>query len=161
MIDALKNWFLGLSRREQWLITLAAALVGLVLIGYIALFGWNLVSDARKDLDEAIQRRGRIEARLSTPGKVAARANDNAPAFTSGQSLESFMTTSAEVAGFELAQITARGDSEVNIRIASIKAGPMMVWLSQLEQQGLEAYELNMRRAEGGFVSADIGLRKR
>ncbi|MGL5839958.1 MAG: type II secretion system protein GspM [Sphingorhabdus sp.] len=162
MIEQLKNWFVGRSPREQWLLAAAAVLAGLVVLVYGLLFpGINAIEAAEKDLDAAIERRGRIEARAELFRKVPARPAQSAPALPAGQTLENFVKESAAAAGFEIAEGSATGANGFALRMASVKAGALLAWLSRLAAQGVEATEIRLRKGEGGFVAADVTLERR
>ena len=63
MIQSLRTWFYALSEREQWLVGVAGALAALVLLVFaIILPILGAVDDAIVAHDEAVARRGRIEA---------------------------------------------------------------------------------------------------
>jgi type II secretory pathway component PulM len=117
------------------------------------------INIAEKELGVATERRGRLEARAvlvkGTP-KVEPSATSSAPIADLG----SFIGESAAAAGFEPADGAAAGD-EYAFRLASAKAGPLMLWLTGLEAQGIELAEIKLRAGEGGYVAADIRLRKK
>jgi general secretion pathway protein M len=162
MIEQLKNWFSTRSPREQWLLAIAGILAALVLAVYGMLFpGLSAIENAAKDLDAAIERRGRIEARAEQYRKKPAAAALSVPALPDGKTLESFVKESALAEGFEIAEGSAVGANGFTFRMASIKAGALLAWLSGLSQKGVEATEIRLRKGEGGFVAADITLERR
>ena len=61
MIVRLRNWFMALSRREQWLVGIAGGLAAWVLLVFgIILPALSAIDAAKLELDEAAQRRGQI-----------------------------------------------------------------------------------------------------
>ncbi len=161
MIAQLKNWFLARSLREQWMLGVAAALLALAILVYgLILPGYAAIGKAEQDLAQATERRGRIEARAAL---VSARPDGAAQiaAVNDGRTLETLINESAAASGFELANGAAAGTDEFAFRLASTKAGPLLAWLTGLESQGIDVAEIKLRKAEGGFVSADIRLRKK
>ncbi len=159
MIEHMKNWFSGLSVREQALLGIAALLGGLVLLVYgIALPSYAATKAAEKELDVATERRGRIEARAALVKQGPATAAKAASAL---QSLESVISEGAASGGFEIATASALGVDEYSFRLASAKAGPLMMWLTNLEAQGIDLAEIKMQKIDGGFVSADIRVRRK
>jgi general secretion pathway protein M len=157
MIEQAKHWFQGRSRREQWMLGTAAALFAAVVAFYgLILPGYAAVNAAERDLSEATERRGRIVARASLmPAKPV-----SAPAQQDGRTLEAIVAESAVAQGFEIMDGAAAGTDEFAFRLASAKAGPLLAWLTGLESQGIELSEIKMRKGDGGFVSADMRLRK-
>jgi general secretion pathway protein M len=160
MIEELKTWFEARAPRERWLLGVAATLSALVIVVYGMLFpAMSALSTARNDLNAAVEKRGRIEAKLAS-FRGAASGSPVAPIAT-GQPLQAMVKDSAESAGFELAEVNANGSNGVRFRMASVKAGALLAWISRLETQGLELSEIQLRKTEDGFVSADVALATR
>jgi general secretion pathway protein M len=162
MIEQAKNWFLGRSRREQWMLSAAAALFAAVVAVYgLIVPGYAAIGAAERGLSQATERRGRIVARVSLlsakPGNAASRPS----AAPDGRTFEAIATESATAGGFEITNGAGSGPDEFAFRLASAKAGPLMSWLTGLESQGIELAEIKMRKSDGGFVSADVRLRKK
>lgn len=161
MIAQLKNWYLALSSREQWLVGLAGGLVGLVVLIYaIILPTWLAIDDAEAELSAATERRGRLEA-LALIAKTAPRASPATAVLADGAALESIISASAIAGGFELSNGAAAGSDEYGFRLASAKAGPLLAWLTGLEAQGIGVIEIRLQQGEGGFVAADVRVRRR
>ena len=160
MIEQFKNWFSGRSAREQYLLSVAGGLTLLMLIIFgMILPGYNAIDSAEKELDAATKRRGNIEASVAL-----AKANSGSPAtavIASGTSLESVISSSATASGFEIADGAEMGVDEYRFRLASIKAGALFAWLTGLEAQGIELAQISVRKGEGGFVTAEIRLRRK
>jgi general secretion pathway protein M len=162
MIEQLKTWFSGRSQREQGLLAVAAGLAAIVLLVFgIVLPGYAAIGSAEKELDAAIQRRGAIEAVVSSAKSRSAVRNNLDGSSGVGSSLEVAVTESATAAGFELADGTAIGVDEYRFRLASTKAGALLAWITNLENQGIELSSISLRGGEGGFVSADVRVRRK
>ena len=162
MITQWKAWFLGRSDRERRLLAIAAGLAALVLLVFgIALPVYAAVGSAEKELDAAIQRRGAIEAVVtSAKSRSAAQSSLSGPSVAGGN-LEAAISDSATAAGFELADGAAIGIDEYRFRLASTKAGALLAWITNLENQGIELSSISVKGSEGGFVTADVRVRRK
>jgi general secretion pathway protein M len=159
MIEQCKAWFLGRSPREQWMLAIAGVLLAGVIAVYVLILpGYAAVTAAEKELDVATERRGRIQARAAL---VLASSGKGVIAAADGQTMEAIISESAAANGFEIVDAAASGPVEYAFRLPSAKAGALLVWLTNFEPQGLELAEIKMRKSEGGFVSADVRLRKK
>jgi type II secretory pathway component PulM len=78
-----------------------------------------------------------------------------------GASLDSLVGESASAGGFEIADGAMVGTDEFRFRLASVKAGALFNWLTALEAQRIELAQITLRKAEGGFVSADVRVRRK
>jgi general secretion pathway protein M len=162
MIEQLKTWFSGRSQREQNLLAVAAGLAAIVLLVFgLALPVYAAIGSAEKELDTAIQRRGAIEAVVTSAKSHPATGSNLGGASSVGGSLEAAISASATAAGFELADGTAIGVDEYRFRLASTKAGALLAWITNLESQGIELSSINLKGGEGGFVSADVRVRRK
>ena len=160
MIEQFKNWFSGRSAREQYMLGVAGGLALLMLIIFgMILPGYNAIGSAEKELDAATKRRGNIEVSVAL-----AKANSGSPiaaVVASGAALETVIASSATASGFEVADGGAIGMDEYRFRLASTKAGALFAWLTGLEAQGIELAQISVRKGEGGFVTAEIRLRRK
>jgi general secretion pathway protein M len=161
MIAQMKNWFEALSSREQWLVGIAGGLLALVVLVYgIAVPTYQAIDRAQTELAEATERRGRLEA-LAALAKAAPNSATGAAVVASGATLESMITEGATSGGFEISSGAAAGTDEYSFRLASTKAGPLLAWLTGLEAQGIMVSEIRLQQGEGGFVAADVRVRRR
>ena len=160
MIEQFKNWFSGRSAREQYMLGVAGGLALLMLIIFgMILPGYNAIGSAEKELDAATKRRGNIEASVAL-----AKANSGTSAtavVASDAALETVIASSATSSGFEIADGAAIGVDEYRFRLASTKASALFAWLTGLESQGIELAQISVRKGEGGFVTAEIRLRRK
>lgn len=157
MMEQVKAWFQARAPRERWLLGLASVLLAVVIAVYGLLFpSIAALGSAEKELYAAIEQRGRMEAKVASLTKPASK---NAPSpLADGQSLQALIKSSAEAAGLEIAEVNAIGPSRVTFRMASVKAGALLAWISRMETQGVELKNVQLRKIEGGFVSADVEL---
>lgn len=162
MIAQLKTWFFGRSGRKRWLLDDAAGLVLLVLFVFgLILPGYAALGSAEKELDVAIQRRGAIEAVVSS-AKFRSAAVENISATTGGSgSLEVAVSDRATAGGFEIAGGTAIGVDEYRFHLAGTKPGALFAWLTNQEGQGIELAQISVRGGVGGFVSSDMRVRRK
>ena len=66
MTASLRTWFAQLSPREQWLVGIAGGLAAIVLLIFgILLPAMSAIDNAKIAQDDAVQRRGRIEATVA------------------------------------------------------------------------------------------------
>jgi general secretion pathway protein M len=161
MIAQIRSWFASLSTREQWLVGIAGGLLGLTVLLYgIILPMHGAITASEKELEAATERRGRLQARAAL-AKAAPKTDANVTIVSNGATLGTVLADSASSEGFEMSDGTASGTDEYSFRLASAKAGPMLAWLTGLEAQGIELAEIKMQRGDGGYVSADVRVRKR
>jgi type II secretory pathway component PulM len=162
MIERAKNWFQARSPREKWMLGIAAALLaGAVAVYGVILPGYAAIDAAERDLSAATERRGRIVARAALQSSTPNDASSGQRGASDSRTVEAIVMESAMAGGFEIMDGAATGTDEFAFRLASAKAGPFMAWLTELESQGIELSEIKMRKGEGGFVSADVRLRKK
>jgi general secretion pathway protein M len=157
MMDAVKNWWNGLSMRERWLVGVAGALV-------IAVLGWALgrpAIGAFLDLESrhsaAIEREGRVAAKVQwlarRPAKSVAVAVD-------AVAIDQYLAQSAGEIGLTLDRNEARGQGQATIAIATAKAPVLTEWLASLEGQGFVVDQLTITPAADGTVGMTAELRK-
>jgi general secretion pathway protein M len=156
MIARLRNWFLALSRREQWLVGIAAMLAAwvVVIFGIVAPM-MSAIDAARDDLDEATERRGRIEAKVDA---ALARKPQAAPVIAD---IDLFVSQAAAEQGFDIVKGPAGPSGQIALRIESARAPALLGWLSQLEGQGVTVRSISLRSRNGSSVTVDLQLEGR
>jgi type II secretory pathway component PulM len=161
MMEQASNWFAQRSQREQAMLAIAGGLLLLAILVFgVILPGHSLTRSAGRELDMAIERRGRIEAGVAL-AKAKSPVVSAPPAAVAGASLDSLVGESASAGGFEIADGAMVGTDEFRFRLASVKAGALFNWLTALEAQRIELAQITLRKAEGGFVSADVRVRRK
>lgn len=155
MIARLRNWFIALSRREQWLVGIAGGLTAWVsLVFGIILPALSAIDAAKLELDEAVQRRGRIEATVDSASrqKPAAQA--------SNADVDLIVTQSAAEQGFDLIKSNSGGAGQLSFRIDQARAPALLAWLSGLEAQGVEVRMITLRGGANGSQTVDAQLQR-
>ena len=156
MIAAARNWFLALSRREQYLVGIAGSLTALVVLIFgIILPAMAAIDSARFELDEAVQRRGRIEASAES----ASQQKPSGQAATSGD-IELMVTQSAAEQGFDIVKSPGGGAGQISFRIDQARAPALLAWLSGLEPQGAEIRSISLRGGASGSLTVDAQMQQ-
>lgn len=156
MIDNLKTWYFALSNRERVLVSVAGALtVVVVLIFGILLQAMSALEQAESGLDEAVQRRGRIEA---TVAAASLQKPSEVPPAQAG--IDLVVTQGAAEKGFDLLKPTNSAPGQVDFRIEQARAPALLAWLSELESQGIFISSITMRSATNGSVTVEAQLRQ-
>lgn len=158
MTAAIRTWFFGLSQRERWLVGMAGGLTALVIL----LFGIVLpllaaIAQAETDHDEAVARRGRIEA------TVAAAMQKPAKAPVAITDLNLVVVQGAAEKGFDLISSTGGAPGQATFRIDQARAPALLGWLSELEAQSVDARNITLRGGPNGSITveAQLGARGR
>lgn len=156
MIVAFRQWFSALSEREQWLVGIAGMLAGLVLLVFgIILPAFSAIESAETAHDEAVQRRGRIEATVAAAtGKVAAGIPPGSA------TIDLIVTQSAAEQGFDMVKSANAMPGEMAFRMEQARAPALFAWLAELESQGVEARSISLRARANGSVTVDAQLRQ-
>lgn len=157
MMDAVKSWWSGLSRRERWLVGIAGILA-------LAVFGWAIGRPAVAafvDLETrhqaAIEREGRVAAKAALLGQKPAKS---VAATTDAIQIDQYLAQSAGEIGLTLDRNEARGDRQATVAIATAKAPVLTDWLAGLEGQGFVVDQLTITPAADGTVGMTAELRK-
>lgn len=157
MTERLKNWWLGLSLRERWLVGIAGVLaLGVVLWGVgrpaVAAF-----VDLENQHRAAIEREGRVAAKVQL---LAQRPAKSAAAAVDAVAIDQFLAQSASEIGLTLDRNEARGQGQATIAIATARAPVLTDWLAALEGQGFVIDQLTITPAADGTVGLTADLRK-
>lgn len=156
MIAAARNWFMALSRREQWLVGIAGGLTAWVLLVFgIILPAMSAIDAARLAHDEAVQRRGRIEATVES----ASRQKPSGAA-TSSADIDLVVTQSAAENGFDLIKSASGGPGQISFRIDQARAPALLAWLAGIEAQGVDVRTLSLRGGASGSLTVDAQLQR-
>jgi general secretion pathway protein M len=155
MIDALKSWFAGLSQREQRLVGAAGILGAFILLVFgIIMPALTAIEDARTAHDEAVERRGRIEALVARA--TAAKPTNNAAVVAD---IDLVVTQSAAESGFDVLKSESAAPGEISFRIDQARAPALLGWLSELEDKGLQTESLTLRGSPAGVVTVEARMR--
>lgn len=156
MIAAARIWFAALTRREQLLVGIAGGLGALVLL----LFGLimpilSAIDSAKLAHDDAVQRRGRIEATVD----AALMQKPNARVAGSPD-IEMIVTQGAAEKGFDLIKSGNAAPGQVTFRMDQARAPALLAWLNDLESQDVMVSGLTLRSGPNGSISVDAQLQK-
>jgi general secretion pathway protein M len=156
MIAALRHWFMALSSREQRLVGVAGVLTALVVLIFgIILPGMAAIDRAEVAHDEAVQRRGRIEASVA----AAAVPKTGGPAASSAD-IELIVTQSAAEKGFDLLKSAGATPGQISFRMDQARAPALFAWLTELEVQGVHVHNIALRGGASGSLTVDAQLQK-
>jgi general secretion pathway protein M len=155
MIAALRTWFTGLSRREQYLVGIAGGLTALVVLIFgIILPAMAAIDSAKLELDEAVQRRGRIEA------SVESAASQKPAGQVAGGDIDLLVSQSAAEQGFDIVKSAGGGAGQISFRIDQARAPALLAWLSGLEAQGITVRSISLRGGTSGSLTVDAQLQQ-
>ena len=156
MIAAARIWFVNLSSREQWLVGVAGALTALVLLIFAIILPFmSAIDRAKVDHDEAVQRRGRIEATVeATVGQKAAGSP------VSGANIDLIVTQGAAEKGFDLIKSANSAPGHMTFRMDQARAPALFAWFAELETQGIQVRSINLRGGASGSLSVDAQLQQ-
>lgn len=155
MIAALRVWFVNLSNREQWLVGVAGALAGFALLVFgIILPSLSAIDQAEIAHDEAVQRRGRIEAAV----QAALAGQPPVAAASDSGNIDLVVTQSAAENGFDLVKSANAARGQMTFRIDQARAPALLAWLTELETQGAVVRSMSLRSGASGRVTVDAQL---
>jgi general secretion pathway protein M len=156
MIENLKTWYFALTSRERVLVSVAGILTAVVVVIFgILLPTMSALEQAESGLDEAVQRRGRIEAAVE-----AASLQKPAAALPAQADIDLVVTQGAAEKGFDLLKPTNSAPGQVDFRIEQARAPALLAWLSELESQGISVSTITMRSGANGSVTVEAQLRQ-
>lgn len=157
MMDAVKNWWGGLSMRERWLVGVAGVLAVAVLVWVLGRPAVAAFVDLESRHSAAIEREGRVAAKVQLlaqrPAKSVATAVD-------AVAIDQYLAQSAGEIGLTLDRNEARGQGQATIAIGAAKAPVLTDWLASLEGQGFVVDHLTITPAADGTVGMTAELRK-
>jgi general secretion pathway protein M len=156
MIAALRSWFMALSAREQRLVGIAGGLTALVVLVFgIILPGMSAIDRAEVAHDEAVQRRGRIEA--SVAGAAGQKVGEPGAGIAD---IELVVTQSAAEKGFDLLKSAGAAPGQLSFRMDQARAPALFAWLTELEMQGVQVQSITLRGAASGSLTVDAQLQQ-
>lgn len=155
MIDRARNWFAGLSQREQVLIGIAGLLLA-GLIGYYAIARpmSEALTAAELRYVGAVERQARIEAKVA-----ALQQPSGGTASKFSGAIDVFVSQSAGETGIAVGSIDSQADGRVNMVVTSARPTALFGWLARIEGEGVAVESLNVIPAGSGTVSATLTLR--
>ena len=149
-------WFIGLTGRERMLVSIAGAMVALVVLVYgIILPVGTALDEAAERHRLATERAGRIAAQID-----ALKSAPRAKAAALAGPIEQVAGASAQEAGFIVQSNQRRGSDAAVIVIPAARPQAALAWIDGLSAQGLAVEQLTMTPAPDGTVSVNITVRR-
>lgn len=155
MTAAVRQWFAALSQREQYLVAIAGALTALIALIFGIALTVSAIDDAKAAHDAAVERRGRIEAKLAN----MARSNGRQPPLNLA-AIDLVVTQSAAEQGFDLVKAPGSAAGQLSFRMEQARSPALLAWLAGLEAQGVEVRTLALRSGGNSNVTVDAQLRQ-
>ena len=154
MIESVRLWFAALTQREKWLVATASILAGLsIAVFAIIMPALSVVEKAALDLDEAVQRRGRIVA------KVASTQGQRSVARTAAAAdIGLLVTQSAAEKGFDVIKSANAAQGQISIRIDQARAPAFLAWVNELEAQNIVVRTATLRSGANGTVTVEAQM---
>ncbi|MFN3425590.1 MAG: type II secretion system protein GspM [Novosphingobium meiothermophilum] len=156
MMQRISAWFLGLTARERMLVSLAAALAGVILLVY------GLVLPLGHALDEAAVRHrlATEQAGRMATGLALLKRAPAAAAPTLAGPVDQAANAAAQEAGFVVQSSQRQGDDAAVLVIPSARPAAALVWLDGLAAKGLAVDQVTMTPAPDGSVAINLTLRR-
>jgi general secretion pathway protein M len=156
MIQSLRMWYFALSERERLMVAAAGTLTAIVLLIFAIVLPMIAALDsAQAAHDEAVARRGRIEATvaaaLEKPSKPAVAVAD----------INLVVAQGAAEKGFDIIASTGGAPGQSTFRIDQARAPALFGWLSELEAQGIDARTITLRSGANGSLTVEAQLQGR
>jgi len=150
-------WWSGRSGREQVLLGIMGALIGLLLF-WLAIIRPidNAKAGALQRLDVATDAAGRVAA----VADGVRQARRQAPASLAA-ALPVAVGQAAEAAGFTLSRLDAQGPDRVVIGISTARSPALFGWLATLQRQGVIVERLTLRTNSDATLAVEGTLRVR
>ena len=154
MIESVRLWFAALTQREKWLVVTAGILAGLsIAVVAIIMPALSVLEKAALDLDEAVQRRGRIVA------KVASTQGQRSVARTAAAAdIGLLVTQSAAEKGFDVIKSANAAQGQISIRIDQARAPAFLAWVNELEAQNIVVRTATLRSGANGTVTVEAQM---
>jgi general secretion pathway protein M len=157
MMGDLLLWWRGRTSRERGLLLTMFALLGMVL-------GWLLVVRPLADGLDAVQRRhaaavialGEAQTRAEAAGRLPAGAASTAPL-----PIDSYLSRTANEAGFIGARISGRGPARASVAIDAARPQALFGWVRDMEAHGLTVEFLRARTNSDRTVAVELAFRAR
>lgn len=156
MMGRVSAWYIGLTERERMLVSVAGALIALVVLVYgIVLPVGTALDEAAVRHREVTERAGRIAGQIEM---LKAAPAPRAAALAGP--VEQVAGASAQEAGFVVQSNQRRGSDMTVIVIPTARPSAALAWLDTLAGQGLAVEQLTMTPAPDGTVSINVTLRR-
>lgn len=156
-MSEVRAWFTGRSLRERRLILVMLGLLAVTIV-------WGLVirpvrdglSSTRERYADAVVRAGEAERELAAVKAIQRRQPRPVQL-----PLADEVRARAQAAGFALATLEPEANDRIRASIATAKAGALMAWIGNLENDGVLVDGLSVRGNGDGTVAAQMTLKAR
>lgn len=155
MIERIRQWFVALSQREQYMVAIAGSLTALIVLIFGIALTVSAIDDAEAAHDAAVERRGRIEAAVANMGSSNGRQTPASLA-----AIDLVVTQSATEQGFDLVKAPGSSAGQLSFRMERARSPALLAWLAGLEAQGIEVRTLALRSGGNGSVTVDAQLQQ-
>jgi general secretion pathway protein M len=153
-VSALTEWWRLRSLREQRLLLVMFALIGLVLVWLLVVRPLaDALDSARRDHADAVTALAEARARAATREPAAA------PATPVQLPVDALLGRSATEAGFANARIVANGPERATIAIDAAMAPAFFAWVRRMEASGLAVDSLRARANGDRTLAIEAGFR--
>lgn len=143
-----------LPSRERLALTLLAGFLALVLL-YVMV--WQPVVKRLERAREYYQSQQVLYTYIQENAPKA-RGLGTAKVVLAPEQLQGLVTTSAQQRGLSLERLDNDGSSGLLISLAKAPFEPLLLWLTELQSQGVRLSDVNLDRAETGKVDAKVTL---
>ena len=156
-MSVLVDWWRQRSLREQRLLLVMFALIGLVLVWLLVVRPLGDALDAaRRDHAEAVTALAEARARAA-----AGQGRAATPATAASLPVDAFLGRTATEAGFANARIAALGPARATIAIDAAMAPAFFAWVRRMEASGLAVETLRARVNGDRTLAVEAGFRAR
>lgn len=156
MMQRVGHWYAGLTGRERVLVTLAGAILALIILIYGIILPLGRAHDAAEERHRlALDNAGRVQA-----GLAALKTGDAVKAASGGGSLHLMIASEADALGFDLPSNQPRGNDMTAITIPAARPQVLLRWIADLEARGIILELMTLRPAPDGSVAANAVLRR-
>lgn len=149
----LRDWYVALTRREQVLVGIAAAIAGALLLVYGLILPLGAAHDeAHERHRNAVMAAGRVMAGLEQL--------ENAPPARGGGPVAQAVAQIAQGEGLVLQSNEPRGNGGAMVVVPTAAPGSALAFIDQLRRQGILAEQVTITPAADGSVSLNATLRR-
>lgn len=157
MTEGFRRWWSERSLREQRLLLVMFALIGLVAF-------WLLAVQPLSDrLEEAQRRHGEaVTALAQARGRAALRQGRAVgPAAAAPLPIDGLVSRTSAEAGFANARIAGQGPTRATFALDAVRAPAFFAWIRGLEQRGLIVESLRARANSDRTLAVEATFRAR
>jgi general secretion pathway protein M len=140
MFDGVRSWWANHSEGEQRFMTVLGV-IGLAIFLWLGI--WRPIDNGLtagwERQGAALDRYASVRAKVAELGRHPAQRGQS-----NREPIEQLIGQSAAEAGFTLERATAQGEGRMSVNMASARVGPLLQWISRLEQAGLSVQTISI-----------------